>query len=129
MVLSAFARTGNTDNAIIDYGTSDKFSETEIKLAVDVVLSEFKKDFKYCNLLELWYDKEKAIQLAEDYFLHGRGMVNGIDHDNVVFLHSEFHVGSKACISLGRNSTITNWHWTLIREKQTGEWKLDDWGY
>jgi len=129
MALSAFARAGNTDNAIIDYGTSDKFSQTEIESAVDAVLLKFEKHFKNCRLIKLWYDEEKAIQLTENYFLYSRGMINGINRDNVIFLHSEFHVGSKACVSLGRNSTITNWHWTLIREKQTDEWELDDWGY
>ena len=129
MAFSPFKRAGDTSDATIDYGVSAKFSEAEIKMAVDAVLIKF-KDFKECSLMKLWYDEMKSDLFAETYMLYGLGAVNGVKRENVVILFSEFYVGNRACVSLGRNSVIAHpWHWTLIRESETCEWVVDGWGY
>jgi len=127
--LSACSPKEETDNRI-DYGTSTKFSQTEIKAAADAALAAFgDKDFKGCTLIRLWYDEARSDKEIQIYMAGGRGSVNGVDPENAIILFSDFSTDSTVAHSFNPNDTYTDWMWILIRDSKTDKWKVDDWGY
>jgi len=127
--LSACKNSGKTNNAEIDYGSSIKFNEAEIKSAVDTVLIKF-KDFDSCDLKKIYYDESKSDSQVEGYLSNGRGSDNGAKKENVIILFSDFYVDSSGGDgSFNPDSTYTNWMWILIRDSADDKWKVDDWGY
>ncbi|MHC1683059.1 MAG: DUF4829 domain-containing protein [Clostridiaceae bacterium] len=126
---SACSKVGKTDNVEVSIGNSDKFSENEINDAVNCVKESF-KSYKGCTLTKLWYDEEKSNQEIESYMKYGRGSVNGVKPENVIILLSNFDVDSSGGDgSLNPNSTYGDYNWILIRDSETGKWKVDDRGY
>jgi beta-lactamase regulating signal transducer with metallopeptidase domain len=108
---------------------SNKFSQAEIRAAVESVTDKF-KDFKGCTLTKLWYDEEKSNGQVDSYMAHGHGSVNGVGRDNVIVLYSDFTVDSSGADgSMNPNSTYTDWCWILIRDGSKEKWRVDDWGY
>jgi len=127
--ITACGNAGKTNNAEIDYGSSTKFSDAEIKTAVDTVLVKF-KDFNGCDLKKIWYDESRSDSQVEGYLSNGRGSINGVKQENVIVLFSDFYVDSSGGDgSFNPDSTYTDWNWILIRESIDGQWKVDDWGY
>jgi hypothetical protein len=110
-------------------GPSDKFSEAEIRGAMDRAIAKF-RDFEGCELTKLWYDEEKSNAQIKSYMTGGHGSVNGVSKDNVIVLYSDFTVDSSGGDgSLNPNSTYSDWMWILIRDSGKSEWRVDDWGY
>ncbi len=108
---------------------SDKFSEKEIRGAMESVIAKF-HDFQGCELTKLWYDEEKSPNQIKSYMTGGRGFGNGVSPDNVIVIYSDFTVDSSGGDgSLNPNSTYTDWGWILIRDSSENEWQVDDWGY
>ena len=120
---------GTTKNTEINYGYSNKFSENEIKSAIDTV----RRNFKYfigCDLRKLWYDEIISNSEIENYLLYGNGSENGSKKENVIILLSDFYVDSTGGDgSFEPNSIYENWMWILIRKENAANWELDDWGY
>jgi len=129
LCLTAFG--GTTDNVDIHYSNSIKFSEAEIKAAIGIALADFSKtkSYKNCVLTNLWYDEAESNQWVKSYMTYGRGDVNGIKEDNVIIIQAHFDVGKKAEIYFNPPSTVTNWHWTLIRNSVADKWVKDDVGW
>ena len=108
--LSACKNEGTINNADIDYGSSTKFSEDEIKSAVDAVLIKF-EDFKGCDLRRIWYDEDKSNAEIESYLTNGRGKTNGVKQENVIILFSDFYVDSSGSDgSLNPDFAYTDWN-------------------
>jgi len=126
---SACGKAGTTDNVSIKYGASQRFNEDEIAAAGNTVIGAF-KSYKDCDLLTLTYDEEYDDNMVDGYMGAGNGAVNGVERENVIALYSDFTVGASGADSgLNPNSTCTGWVWILIRDSETGDWVLDDWGY
>lgn len=116
------------DNVVVDVGESTKFTDEEIKKAIDCVKNNF--DFPASTLTKVWYDEEKSNSSTKDYLEYGRGLENGVIPENVIVLLSNFDVdGSGNNPVLEPNSTYTDYNWILIRDSKTSDWKVDDWGY
>ena len=115
---------------IIGDDSSQKFSDAEITSAENAVIKKI-EDFKGCDLVNLYYDEEKSNNAVEDYMSNGsKGSVNGVENNNIIVLFSDFKVDSKGGDgSFNPNSTYTDWMWILIRDSETSEWEVDDWGY
>lgn len=127
--LAACKQVGKTNNTMVSIGKSIKFSEKEMNNAINCVKKKF-KDFKGCNLTKLWYDEEKSNNFIEGYMKNGKGSVNGVKAENVIVLLSNFDVdASGGDGSLNPNSAYSNWNWILIRDSETSNWRIDDWGY
>ena len=127
--LWACRQAGKTNNTVESIGKHDKFSNEEIKDAMKRVKKKF-KDFKGCDLTQLWYDEEKSKGFIEGYLKNGKGAASGVKSENVIVLFSDFDVDSSGGDgSLNPNSTYSNWNWILIRDNKAGNWKVDDWGY
>ena len=122
-------KSGKTGNVNIEIGMSEKFTNTEIEDATNLVKKKF-ADFKGCDLTQLWYDEAKSDSFIDGYLTHGRGSTNGAKAENVIILLSTFTVDSSGGNgSFNPNSTYDNWNWILIRDGKDDSWSVDDWGY
>jgi hypothetical protein len=127
--LVACKQVGKTNNVVVSFEKSNKFSQQEINDAISCVKKKF-KDFEGSNLTKLWYDEEKSNKFIEDYLKNGKGSVNGVKAENVIVFLSNFDVDSSGADSgLNPNSTYSDWNWILIRDSKTGDWRADDGGY
>lgn len=131
LMLFLTALRATTNNVDIEYGSSVKFSDAEIKSAIDIALADFvsTKTYKGCDLTRLWYDEAESNQIVENYMTNGRGLFNGIEKENVIAIQAHFNVGEKANIYFNPPSTVTNWHWNLIRNSATDMWVIDGAGW
>ena len=120
---------GKTNNAIVTLGESEKFTQKEVQTAANCVLKKF-KDFEGCNLKRLWYDEENSNIQVDSYMSSGRGSENGVSKENVIILFSDFYVDATGGDgSFNSDFDYTDWMWIIIRDRKTGNWRIDDWGY
>jgi len=119
----------NAANAIVDIGSSTKFSEKEIKSAVDAAIEKF-HHFEDCDLIRIWYDEEQSNSLIEGELNYGNGLVFGATKENAIILLSDFYAGP-AAINGGFNPdhTYRNWKWILTRENPNSSCEVSSWGY
>ncbi|WP_368505161.1 DUF4829 domain-containing protein [Alkalihalophilus sp. As8PL] len=122
-------QAGKTKNVEVSIEQSTTFSEEEIHDAITVVKRKF-KEFRGCELTDLWYDENQSNEYAKDYLTYGNGSTNGIEEENVIVLISNFDVNASGGDgSFQPNSTETNWKWILVRDDKHDKWRVDDWGY
>ncbi|GAE37225.1 hypothetical protein JCM9157_4493 [Halalkalibacter akibai JCM 9157] len=124
-----YSQSGKTNNVEVSVEESTKFSEEEINEAVVAVKRKF-REFQGCELTDLWYSEKKPNEFVEGYMKYGKGSTNGIKEENVIVLLSNFDVNSKGGDgSFEPNSTYSDWNWILVRDHDSGKWRVDDWGY
>ena len=121
-------KPGITENVEIDHGNSTKFSEAEIRSAMDAVFVKF-VDFKGCEMFRIWYDEKVSDHEASLFFKRDNNDV--VDMNNYIVLLTDFYVDP----SVGGGSPWTQdtvypeFKWTLTRETPDGEWTISGWGY
>jgi len=127
ILLTFYKPNGKVNKVKIDYGSSVKFDETELKTAVNCVLTEF-KEYKGCKLLNLWYDEEKSDYYLEEHFSNNDG---GYSKEDTIVLYSDFKVNFTGGVggSFNPNSTYNNWVWVLTRDSKTDSWIVSSAGY
>jgi hypothetical protein len=124
-----YNQSGKTTNVQVSIEESSKFSEGEINEAVVAVKEKF-KDFKGCELTDLWYSENKSNERIDDYLKYGKGSSNGIKEENIIVLLSNFEVNSRGGDgSFEPNSNYSDWTWILVRDTHSDDWRVDDWGY
>ena len=128
--LSSCLKPGTIDNAEIDYGDSVMFTDAEIKSAADAVLIKF-EDFSGADLIRIWYDEEELTKETEGYISRGRGILKeAAEKGDIIILLSDFYVGSCGVEpGFNKDFTYTDWMWILIKDSETDEWAVYDWGY
>ena len=121
-VMSLVGCGGNAKNVKITEYTSEKYSNDEIKDAIDVAIDYFTKEFEGCTLTEITY-------LGDDENDDWQEFADRNNATDVIVLVSSFDVdASGGDGSLNPNSTYTNWKWILVRT-DGGKWKHVDNGY
>lgn len=108
-----YSQVGKTNNVQVSVEQSTKFSEEEINEAIVTVKKKF-KEFRGCELTELWYSESS----------------NGMKDENTMILLSNFKVNSSGGDgSFEPNSTQSDWKWILRRDSKNDNWRVDAWGY
>lgn len=121
-VMSLVGCGGNAKNVKITEYTSEKYSNDEIKDAIDIAIDYFTKEFEGCTLTEITY-------LGDDENDDWQEFADRNNATDVIVLVSSFDVdASGGDGSLNPNSTYTNWKWILVRT-DGGKWKHVDHGY
>lgn len=109
-------KEGKTDNAKVDLGKSDVYSEQEREDAVEAVKEKF-KEFTNCELTKIWYDE--ITELAS----------STLKDKNKIVLYTDFKTGDVEKDSgLTKNSKVNGWSWTLQRDNKDDEWRIVDYG-
>lgn len=125
----SYTQDGKTSNVAVSIEKSEKFTEEEINEAVNTVKRKF-RGFDGCELTELWYSEKDSNKMIKSYLNSGGGSENGIKKENIIVLFSNFNVDSSgAKEGFNPNSTYTDWNWILVRNGETDNWRVEDWGY
>jgi len=125
IIFLLFTACGGNPKIDIDYGNSNKFSEDEIKAAVDCVIENFLTD---CKLTKIWYDEIQSASAAESYITYGKGKKNGVKMENVIVIFTDFTAPSNSAV-FSPNQKMKNYNWILIRDNAGDPWEIDDRGY
>ncbi len=113
---------GSTGFAKIAGYSSQVYSPAEIEAAIDVVTSNFKKNWEFCTLLELSY-------IGDDKLADYQDWADRNNADDVIVFLSDFYISFFAnSPTMNNGSEYEGWMWILVRTRG-GEWQLVDWGY
>ena len=109
-------KDGKTDNAKVDLGKSDVYSEQEREKAVEAVKEKF-KEFSNCELTKVWYDENTDLASA------------ALKEKNKIVLYTNFKTGDvEESSGLKKNSKVDGWSWTLQRDSKDDDWRIVDYG-
>lgn len=114
-MFSSFDRPGTADNAQIDIGSSERFTQEEIESAADLVVSEF--GFLNSELIYLWYDESISDLKIENSYLD-------LDRDSTIIFFSTIVVSELGGPGFLSPGTMEDIGWVLVKEAQSGEWEL-----
>ncbi len=104
------------------FGTSERFSKTDIDSAMNVVIGYFVMEFSGCTMTEIKYEESPSAASAAEW-------AQQYGAEQAIILTSTFLVGSSGGDgSLNPNSTYRNWQWILVRSGGS-MWELKTWGY
>jgi len=121
-VLALSACGGQTSGATTHAVDSALYTQQEIEGAIQTVQAEFRRDWKGCKLLEIYY-------AGDDSSLEHQDWATRHDADHAIVLLSSFEVDSSGGDgSLNPNSTYEGWNWILVRDAG-GAWRHVDHGY
>ena len=99
-------------------GPSEQFSRDVIESAANVVISEFGflDEFTNRELVYLWYDEALSNQTIEESYL-----IDLYDDSAIIVFFSTITVVNPGFFPPG---DLDNVGWVLMRDAQSGEWKL-----
>lgn len=97
---------------------------SDIEACIREKMDSFEED---CTLTGLWYDRERSERIIDSYMEYGRGASNGVKRDDVIVILSDLKTGENTW-SFEPNAVYTDWNWILIRDGETSEWVVDDYG-
>lgn len=116
-----FPKSGSHSELDFEVGSSDIFSEAEIKSAMEVVQNQF--GFPNTTLRKLSYDEEKSKSRLG-------GQENTKNASNALIIFSEFYVdGTGENPVLTPDTVYENYMWILVRESDKAPWVIEDQGY
>lgn len=110
---------GDVSDVEVRQVASSMYSQDDIDAAIDVVKSDFMKDWWGCELTLIYYAGDERCKLESSE----RGV-------ETLVLFSDFKTGKYLGdeSSLNTNDTYKNWNWILVRSED-GTWKHIDHGY
>lgn len=123
LLLVCAACGGKTDDAVIDCGTSERYTAEEIEAAAAVVEQEF-KTLEGCELHALTYAGDERSQQELDYY---NSLDEGTVYADCIVFDSSFRSPKKGGGAWEADTEYT-WSWILTRE-EGGDWTLLTYGY
>lgn len=122
IISSLTACGGSVKDLKIKKVESELYTNEEIDSAIEIIVQEFKKDWKGCTLKEIYYAGDETSKNYQDW-------ADRNNVDEAIVLLSSFDVDeSGGDGSLNPNDTYDNWMWILVRN-DNGKWKHVDHGY
>ena len=119
-----FSKRETEQASSISASEQEETVSAEIKAAIEKKMETFEED---CLLTDLWYDEEKCESILDSYMKYGKGSASGVARENVAVVLSDLKTGDNTW-SLEPNTVYTDWNWILIRENETSDWIVDDYG-
>lgn len=113
---------------------SQLYTQEDIRAAIEVIKSDFAKDWDHCSLLSIQYAGddlllEPYIESDSNEFKYWTEL---FDADEAIILYSAFYVSPAAKYdfenTLAVDTTYEHWKWILVRDKG-GQWRHVDHGY
>ena len=123
----AFERVldGNTENASIDYGTSEIYTEDDMEEMVDLIEEEF-STWNGCELHALRYGGDELAN--EENLQYVNSMRDDKSFVDCAVFQGDFHSPVEDKGAWDPDTEYTDWNWWLARE-EGGNWELITWGY
>lgn len=108
---------GITKGAVIEIGSSERFTEKEIRAAMGEVLADFHW-YTGCRLTRLSYNEEKSDSSFRE---------PGKDR---ILLMADFTTSeSSGSQGFDENTVYTGWQYELRRSNPDHPWRIESWGY
>lgn len=112
---------------------SQLYTQEDIRAAIEVIKSDFAKDWDHCSLLSIQYAGD---ELMTERYDGGRNefeiWTELYDADEAIILISDFYVSPAAKYdpvnTFEVDTTYEYWKWILVRDKG-GTWRHVDHGY
>ena len=101
-----------------------KAVSANIKKCINEKLATFEEE---CELIDMWYDKEKSDRVIDSYIKYGKGSVNEVKRENIIVIMSDLKTGENTW-SFEPHTIYTDWNWILVRDNPDSEWVVDDYG-
>lgn len=132
LLLTLCACGGDVSTVKISAVPSERFTESEINDAIQVIVAAFETSWSGCTLTEIAYAGDDINARETEYYLEQHytdfSAVWG-EYDRLIILTSSFDVDqSGGDGSLNPNSTYTDWSWILVKSGD-GPWRYVDHGY
>ena len=116
--------TGASYDFVVDYKTSEIYSEDDMNKAIDVILREF-NTWEGCVMKELSYTDD---QKCEDNLSYINTLAVDTKYDECIVFTSTFHSPVEGGDAWEPDYDYGNWEWYLGRT-DGGDWDLLTWGY
>lgn len=116
--------TGASYDFVVDYKTSEMYSEDDMNKAIDVILREF-NTWEGCVMKELSYTDD---QKCEDNLSYINTLAVDTKYDECIVFTSTFHSPVEGGDAWEPDYDYGNWEWYLGRT-DGGDWDLLTWGY
>ena len=116
--------TGASYDFVVDYKTSDMYSEDDMNKAIEVILREF-NSWEGCVMKELSYTDD---QKCEDNLSYINSLAVDTKYDECIVFTSTFHSPVEGGDAWEPDYDYGNWEWYLGRT-DGGDWDLLTWGY
>ena len=118
---------GKTDDAVIDYGSSELYSQQDMDEAIAAIEKEF-STWKGCELHSIRYAGDDCS--SEDNIRWMNQLNEGAGYTQCIGFVSDFHspVKGDGQDAWQYDTEYTDWQWWLART-DGGAWELLTWGY
>lgn len=116
--------TGASYDFVVDYKTSDLYTEDDMNKAIEVILREF-NSWEGCVMKELSYTDD---QKCEDNLSYINSLAVDTKYDECIVFTSTFHSPVEGGDAWEPDYDYGNWEWYLGRT-DGGDWDLLTWGY
>ena len=116
--------TGASYDFVVDYKTSDMYSEDDMNKAIEVILREF-NTWEGCVMKEIRYTDD---QKCEDNLSYINSLAVDTKYDECIVFTSTFHSPVEGGDAWEPDYDYGNWEWYLGRT-DGGDWDLLTWGY
>ena len=116
--------TGASYDFVVDYKTSEIYSEDDMNKAIEVILREF-NTWEGCVMKELSYTDDKT---CEDNLSYINTLAVDTKYDECIVFTSTFHSPVEGGDAWEPDYDYGNWEWYLGRT-DGGDWDLLTWGY
>lgn len=98
--------------------------DADIEACIRKKVESFEEE---CELINVWFDREKSDAEINSYLRSGGGSQNGVKRENICVLFSNLKTGENTW-SFEPNTIYNDWKWVLIRDNEDSEWVVDDYG-
>ncbi len=127
---------GSVEDAEIDYGKSEIYSQKDMDAAIEIIKAEF-STWKGFELQRIYYSSDD--ECSEENIDWLNQIENANDNKEFftqcIMFYSDFHTPKRTYLdqlidfsSFEEDEDYTEWQWWLGRS-ETGDWKLVTWGY
>ena len=111
--------------AVIDYGTSDLYTEEDMDAAIKLIREEF-DTWDGCEMHSIRYAGDEYNSKESLDWVNN--LDDGYDFTECIKFLSDFHTPKDAAGAWEADTEYTDWNWWLGRTAD-GNWKLVNWGY
>ena len=118
-------------DAVVDYGTSELYAESDMDSALDVVLGEF-KTWTGCALKRFAFAGDEACGAEELEYVNSLRAEDTDEFDQAIVFTSDFHSPSEEeseGTAWEADTDYEGWSWHLGRTGADGAWSLLTWGF
>lgn len=115
---------GNTYSTRLEIENSNAYSEDDLQSALRTVEKNFRKEYRGCTLVDLWYN--------DDYNLKYRDAMTEKYHarESIILL-SNIHTGKSGALDgqLKGDKNYSNYTWLLTRKNKKDHWQVVEAGH